>query len=319
MRIRRTTTSIAIVAASLALGGPSAGGCDDSPLPSPPSATTGAEALHRYPPNGNTREFRLVIRDALWEVGPGAVYKAIAYNGQIPGPPIDVTAGDRVRIVLTNASDHPHSIHTHVVEFDYANDGVEGRSLVAPGETRVIEWNAAYAGTFPYHDHGHEADGVGRGLFGALIVRAPDEPPAREQLVVLSDFEQADYDRLPGVVSTDGGLPSPGEYRGGHQYMHTINGRAYEDGVPQFRARVGDRVRWRIVSIGREFHTWHVHGHRWLDPSRVLTDNIQLGPGMYATFEFIEDNPGSWLVHCHVPDHLEGGMQGRYEVGDKLP
>ena len=96
--------------------------------------------------------------------------------------------------------------------------------------------------------------------------------------------------------------------------MHTINGKGYEDAVPPFAAKVGERVRWRVVSIGREFHTWHVHGHRWVDPSGVLTDNIQLGPGMYSTFDWVEDAPGSWLVHCHVPDHIEVGMVARYEV-----
>ena len=96
--------------------------------------------------------------------------------------------------------------------------------------------------------------------------------------------------------------------------MHTINGKAYEDGVPPFRAKVGDLVRWRVVSIGQEFHTWHIHGHRWLAADGSLTDNVALGPGMYTTFQFSEGAPGSWLVHCHVPSHLEGGMMARYIV-----
>lgn len=96
--------------------------------------------------------------------------------------------------------------------------------------------------------------------------------------------------------------------------MHTINGKAYEDGVPPFRAKVGDLVRWRVVSIGQEFHTWHIHGHRWLAADGTVTDNVALGPGMYTTFEFNEDAAGSWLVHCHVPAHLEGGMMARYIV-----
>jgi manganese oxidase len=57
-----------------------------------------------------------------------------------------------------------------------------------------------------------------------------------------------------------------------------------------------------------------IHGHRWVDASGQITDNVQLGPGMYTTFEFQEDNPGTWLVHCHVPDHMEGGMRAEYVV-----
>jgi FtsP/CotA-like multicopper oxidase with cupredoxin domain len=57
-----------------------------------------------------------------------------------------------------------------------------------------------------------------------------------------------------------------------------------------------------------------VHGHRWVGADGVLTDAINLGPGTYATFDWVEDNPGEWLYHCHVPDHMEGGMVGIYEV-----
>ncbi|HEX2879784.1 MAG TPA: multicopper oxidase domain-containing protein, partial [Polyangiaceae bacterium] len=207
-------------------------------------------------------EFDFTIEeDVPWEVGPGAVYNALAYNGRIPGPTIEATAGDRISIRLTNNSTEAHSIHTHVVEFDYENDGVDSPSLVMPGETRTIEWKASYPGTFPYHDHGDEAQGIALGLFGAVIVHAPDEEPATEHLVVLSDFEQSNYDSLPGVADPQTGeFPDAGTYRGGHQYMHTINGKAYEDAVPEFSAKMGELVRWRIVSIGQEFHTWHIHG-----------------------------------------------------------
>lgn len=281
----------------------------------PAPTVTESPSAKRYPATGTTREFALTIDENVpWEVGPGAVYNASAYNRQIPGPTIDVTAGDHIVISLTNNGTKPHSIHTHVVEFTNANDGVDAPSLVMPGETKLIEWDAVFAGTFPYHDHGSEGE-ITLGLFGAVVVHAPDEKPAREHLVVLSDFDQADYQQLPGVADPETGeFPDAGTYRGGHQYMHTINGKAYEDAVPVFEGKVGDRSRWRIVSIGTEFHTWHIHGHRWLDANGVLTDNIALGPGMYTTFEYEEENPGSWLVHCHVPEHMEGGMVGRYDV-----
>jgi FtsP/CotA-like multicopper oxidase with cupredoxin domain len=266
-----------------------------------------------YPLTGVTREYNFTVRELLWTVGPGAVYKGIAYNGQIPGPPIEVSAGDRVVVHLTNETDEPRSIHTHVVTFDSQNDGT-GPSIAAAGKTVTVAWNAVFAGTFPYHDHGDEA-AMSRGLFGALIVHAPDEPKAREHVVVLSDFDQAKYKTLPGVADpVTGEFPKEGTYRGGHQYMHTINGKAYEDSIPPFTGKVGELQRWRVISIGREFHTWHIHGHRWIGDSGVLTDNVALGPGMYTTFEFVEDAPGEWLAHCHVPDHMEGGMMSKYVV-----
>ncbi|MDC3957488.1 multicopper oxidase domain-containing protein [Polyangium jinanense] len=276
--------------------------------------TAARDPLAPYPPTGVTREFELTIDETQWEVGPGAIYNAIAYNGVIPGPPIEVDAGDHVVLRVTNNAAKPHSVHTHVVKFTYTNDGTHN-SVVAPGETKTIEWDAVYAGTFPYHDHGDEAEGTKRGIFGALIVHPPGEAKANEHVVVLADFDQGEYDSLPGVADPETGeFPDAGVYHGGHQYMHTINGKGYEDAIPAFKGKVGELQRFRVVSIGNEFHTWHIHGHRWLDGSGQLTDNVQLGPGMYTTFEFMEDNPGTWLVHCHVGEHMEGGMIADYVV-----
>jgi FtsP/CotA-like multicopper oxidase with cupredoxin domain len=298
---------VMILAALVALAAPLAGCADDS--------LAGRDPLQPYPLTGMTKTFNLTItEDVPWEVGPGAIYSATTYNGQIPGPTIEVTAGDHVVINLTNSAKIPHSIHTHVSAFTDANDGAH-HSLTMPGETRTYEWDALFPGTFPYHDHADEDESVALGLFGAVVVHAPDERPANEHLVVLADFDQGEYEQLPGVADPETGeFPEEGTYHGGHQYMHTVNGKGYEDAVPPFEAKVGELQRWRVVSIGREFHTWHIHGHRWLDASGQLTDNIMLGPGMATTFEYMEDNPGEWPVHCHVPDHLEGGMVGVYIV-----
>jgi len=278
------------------------------------SAPPERDPLEPYPATGVTREIDLTVEEVLWEVGPSAIYKAVGYNGQVPGPAIEVDAGDHVVVHLKNDTREPHSIHTHVVKFTDDNDGTH-HSVVAPGETGTVEWDAVFAGSFPYHDHGDEAQGIALGLFGMLIVHAPDEKPANEHLVVLSDFDPNNYASLPGVADPETGeFPDGGTYHGGHQYMHTINGKGYEDAVPPFEGKVGDLSRWRIVSIGAEFHTWHIHGHRWLSGDGQITDNVQLGPGMYTTFEFEEDAPGDWLVHCHVPDHMEGGMVAQYLV-----
>jgi manganese oxidase len=272
-----------------------------------------------WPATGKTKTFDLTVSQFDWEVAPGAIYDAIGYNKTIPGPPIEVDAGDHVVIHLKNEAKEPHSVHTHIVRYTSANDGVK-TGVAMPGETVTIEWDAVFAGTFPYHDHaesmaGGEGAGISAGLFGAVIVHAPDEArAAHENVVLLSDFDVGRFKQLPGVGIGDGGVGEVGEYRGGHQYMHTIDGHAYEEWSPHFRAKVGDLVRWRVISIGREFHTFHVHGHRWTGADGVLTDNINMGPGTYATFDWKEDAPGDWLYHCHVPDHMEGGMMGLYSV-----
>jgi len=269
-----------------------------------------------YPLTGRARSYDIEITEFDWDVAPGAVYRAVGYNGSIPGPIIEAEAGDRIVIRLKNNTSQPRSIHTHVVKFDVANDGAK-LGIAPPGQTITIEWNAVFAGTFPYHDHAGatgESDGVAAGLFGALVVHAPDAPRSDvENVVVLSDMDMSRYKGLPEMPI--GTFPATnGEYHGEHQYMHTLNGRAYHEWAPRFRAKVGDRVRWRILSIGSEFHTFHVHGHRWTLADGTITDNVTLGPGTYTTFDWVEDNPGEWMYHCHVPSHMEGGMMGTYEV-----
>ncbi len=85
----------------------------------------------------------------------------------------------------------------------------------------------------------------------------PDEEPANEHVVVLSDLETRNFKQLPGVADPmTGEIPEEGTYRGPHQYMHTMNGFAYEDAIPHFTGKVGDLSRWRVISIGSEAHTF---------------------------------------------------------------
>jgi FtsP/CotA-like multicopper oxidase with cupredoxin domain len=66
--------------------------------------------------------------------------------------------------------------------------------------------------------------------------------------------------------------------------------------------------------LGKEFHVFHLHGHRWKDESGRYTDTVHLGPSIATYFDFVTDNPGQWLYHCHVTDHMMGGMVGMYTV-----
>jgi FtsP/CotA-like multicopper oxidase with cupredoxin domain len=73
-------------------------------------------------------------------------------------------------------------------------------------------------------------------------------------------------------------------------------------------------VRWHVVAFGTEFHVFHVHGHRWRAASGRHVDAEVLGPATSLVADWVEDNPGEWLYHCHVVDHMVGGMVGNYVV-----
>ena len=59
------------------------------------------------------REYELYAVDREIEIAPGVFFPAWTYNGQVPGPTIRATEGDRLRINFVNQGSHPHTIHFH--------------------------------------------------------------------------------------------------------------------------------------------------------------------------------------------------------------
>ena len=85
--------------------------------------------------------------------------------------------------------------------------------------------------------------------------------------------------------------------------------------MPMPRMKVGEHVRWYVVSLGEgfNFHTPHWHGNTIL-VNGARTDVLNLGPAQMITADMIPDDPGIWMMHCHVSDHMEGGMVALYQV-----
>jgi FtsP/CotA-like multicopper oxidase with cupredoxin domain len=77
----------------------------------------------------------------------------------------------------------------------------------------------------------------------------------------------------------------------------------------------GERVRWYLVSLGEFFsmHSPHWHGNVVLQDGK-RTDVVSLMPAQMVTVDMVPDNPGIWMFHCHVDEHMEGGMDTLYKV-----
>ena len=90
-----------------------------------------------------------------WELAPGKTIKAMAYNGQVPGPTIRAREGERLRVVLKNSLSEPTTIHWHGLDVPNAMDGVPGltQPAVERGGTFTYEFEARPAGTRWYHTH----------------------------------------------------------------------------------------------------------------------------------------------------------------------
>ena len=226
-------------------------------------------------------------------------YERRAGAGAIPGPLIRARVGDELRIHFKNRdtlTGQPHSMHFHGVEYEPTSDGIylplhsSKGGLVKPGQSFTYELTAGRgsAGVWPYHDHSVSMeDSIAGGMFGALSIAGPREQRAdREYVVAFAPW---------------------------HGFQ-TINGRAFVGNTPVFRARVGETVQWDVMAMGDEFHTFHVHGHRWRTDGGTPEDTRGLGPAESFRVRWKEDAPGTWLYHCHVETHMAQGMIGLYRV-----
>ena len=61
------------------------------------------------------------------------------------------------------------------------------------------------------------------------------------------------------------------------------------------------------------FHTPHWHGNVVLDGGK-RTDTIFISPAQMLTVDMLPDDPGIWMFHCHVDDHMDAGMVALHEV-----
>jgi manganese oxidase len=237
----------------------------------------------------------------------------IGSNTGIPGPVLRGAVGDTIRVHFRNNDTHyrfPHSMHPHGVTYTPENDGgwfaADPRpgTAIHVGDSYTYEWQVRSnsVGTWVYHDHAMPVGptmlmefGAEVGLFGFLVLTdASTKPREREFFTFFHDLYQADVPALS-------------------QDFDCFNGYSFVGNTPTLTARVGDRVRWHIGALGKEFHVFHLHGHRWLSKGEYV-DTMHLGPSMATSFEYVEDNPGKWLYHCHVSDHMMGGMSGLYVV-----
>jgi ZIP family zinc transporter len=248
--------------------------------------------------SGRTRTFHLVERDAPWSLQPGLTVMAKTYNGVVPGPTLVVHQGDRVIIDYRNDQNIPDTIHLHGIHgIPIDMDGVAGISqpMVMKGGSYRYVFTANQPGTFIYHTHDNE-EMLNSGLYGAIVVLPKNPLPA----------ERADRDDVEVISSWMIQSLSENHF--------TLNGKEYPYTAP-INVRKGQRVRIRWINIsGESFHTMHTHGHyqrviaRDAQPvvQSDVEDTVMLGPGQRADVIVDADQqPGNWLVHCHVIDHTE--------------
>src|SRR5215213_1203384 len=143
-------------------------------------------------PDGSLlREYELVAVDREIEIAPGIFFPAWTYNGQVPGPTLRATEGDRVRVTFVNQGSHPHTIHFHGWH-PPEMDGSLPEHEVRPGQRFVYEFDAEPFGLHLYHCHASPLKRhIHKGLYGVFIVDPRDRarPPADELVMVMNGFD----------------------------------------------------------------------------------------------------------------------------------
>jgi FtsP/CotA-like multicopper oxidase with cupredoxin domain len=260
--------------------------------------------------NNGVKEFHLVAEPVVREMAPGFKAHLWGYNGQSPGPTIEVVEGDRVRIFVTNKLPEHTSVHWHGQRLPNGMDGVTGLTQpgIPPGKTFVYEFVARRPGTFMYHPHADEMTQMAMGMMGFWVTH-PKDPNFmkvdRDFVFLLSN-----YDIDPGSFSPK--IMSMTDFN-----LFTFNSRVFP-GIDPMVVRQGDKVRVRVGNLTMTNHPIHMHGHEfevtgtdggWTRPeSRWPEVTTDIAVGQMRAVEFTATDLGDWAFHCHKSHHTMNAM-----------
>lgn len=265
---------------------------------------------------------------------PEVVYSAYVINGRAPEnpPEFETKRGERVRFRVVNAgggSVFRVAVQGHKLTVTHS-DGFPVQSVevdafeISPGERYDFTIAANNPGAWaivaaPAGEPQRAARAVLRyrdaaGASNPPLDFVPDE--LRGKLLDLDDLmspEASDFPRVADEPDRELNIVLSGG--GEHSYEWLINGKK---GLEEpFEIRAGERVRVSMRNRSMMWHPMHLHGHSF----RVITggdgrnapvkDTVLVKPMMHgrAEFEFLADNPGNWLFHCHHAYHLAAGME----------
>jgi FtsP/CotA-like multicopper oxidase with cupredoxin domain len=259
----------------------------------------------RLPGGRVLREWEVVASDQEIEVAPGVKFAAWTYNGRIPGPTLRCREGERLRIRFVNGSAHPHTMHFHGIH-PAEQDGVPGLGdgQIEPGGDTVYEFDALPAGLHLYHCHVRPlAEHIAKGLYGAFIVDPAEARPEADELVLVMNGFDTNFDRANEVYA-----------------VNTI-GFAYMDRPIQVRK--DDLVRMYVVNVLEYdlINSFHLHGNffDWYPTgtsrrASELTDTVMMCQGQRGIAEVRFPTPGRFMFHAHQSEFTELGWQGFLEV-----
>jgi nitrite reductase (NO-forming) len=242
---------------------------------SPMSGLFSADAQNT--PTGKTKKVTMIASEVDVQVAPdnalhpgGVMYKAMVFNGTIPGPVVSVDQGDTIEFTLINQGQVVHSMDFHA---GYGPQSAVGSnasatgSNVRPGESVTWTFTPPFAGAFFYHCGADGLNGVwehiANGMYGGIVVHPKDERPAKEFYVVFGEIYS---NSIQGLFTPANGTGSfdVGKFLAGNPDLVMTNGMAHKY-VPSigafakiplnpdaqvFQVKPGELTRWYVVNAG---------------------------------------------------------------------
>ncbi|HEX7020004.1 MAG TPA: multicopper oxidase domain-containing protein [Gemmatimonadaceae bacterium] len=249
-------------------------------------------------------------REVPVRITPDTVIAAWTFEGDIPGPIVHCRVGDTVEFTLTNDAEIPHSMDFHAAQIDPK----QAFRSVPKGQSVSFTFKPKFAGAFMYHcGTAPVLMHIGSGMFGAIIV-SPREPlpPAREYVLIQNEMYLADA--VNGVRASDYQkmLSTVPDY-------FAFNGRPNQYIEHPLRAKVGERVRFHVVTAGPTHpNHFHVVGEQFdtvymgSPPSSPIhgVQTFTVPPGGGHVFELVFETPGEYPFVNHGFGHGQKGSIG---------
>src|SRR5664279_3395621 len=317
---RRTVIGAGISVAAVAGIGGVVFGNRNSTIPIKATDAKIASTELRRRSSGQTVRQTLTAARSQIDLG-GQVVDTSSYSGAVHGPLIRASAGDELKIRLTNNLPSTTTTHWHGLALRNDMDGVPGLTMKAVPDGQTFEYSfiAPDPGTYWYHPHvGTQLD---TGLYGPLIIDDPDEPGNYdvEAVLMLDDWTDG-WGKKPDTILNDmkesgmggmgemgGMMPSAsqplGADTGDVAYPgHLINGKLPTDPIT-VSARPGQRIKLRLINAGADTaYRFAVDGHRLtvthtdgfaVEP--VTVDALVMGMGERYDVE-LTANDGAFLM-----------------------
>ncbi|XP_075775476.1 ferroxidase HEPHL1 isoform X2 [Pelodiscus sinensis] len=256
----------------------------------------------------------------------------------ILGPLIHAEVGDSILVIFKNKGIRPYSITAHGIE-EVGSEERPGTLITMPGEINTYRWNVperSGPGTsdpncisWVYYSTVNFVKDTHSGLIGPLVVCRKgilNEKGLRKDidsefaLLFLVFDENESWYLNENIEKYLHKFPNYFNYTADFlesNIMHAINGKVY-DNLQGLTMKEGANTNWYLIGMGNEIdiHTVHFHGETFIFKTDKdhRADVYDLFPGTFQTIELRADNPGTWLLHCHVADHIHGGMETTFTI-----